>query len=141
MCLKRLAVIALIFGIFLLAQGQASSQSLDITITPDKTSYIKNEIAYLTIHIKNNTEMIASNIRIQNLLPEGLVYVAPAEAKTVIAAIQPGQEVKHVIRLKTPTIPQTGDRSPLLLWGTFALLAAGLLIWCVRRRWLLGMEQ
>lgn len=107
MRLKRLAVIALIFGIFLLAQGQASSQSLDITITPDKTSYIKNEIAYLTIHIKNNTEMIASNIRIQNLLPEGLVYVAPAEAKTVI----------------------------------FALLAASLLIWCVRRRWLLGRGQ
>ncbi len=112
---KRFAVIALAFSIFLLVYGQAYSESLDITITPDKTSYTKDEIAYLTIHIKNNTEMIASNIRLQNLLPEGLVYVAPAEAETVIAAIQPGQETKHVIRLKISTIPQTGDRSPLLL--------------------------
>lgn len=141
MRLRRFAVIALVFSIFLFVFGQAYSESLDITITPDKASYTKDEIAYLTIHIKNNTEMIASNIRIQNLLPEGLVYVAPAEAETVIAAIQPGQEAKHVIRLKIPIIPQTGDRSPLLLWGAFALLAAVLLIWRVRRRWLLSRGQ
>lgn len=134
MRLKRRALVLFLYSICLFFYGQAYSESLDITITPDKPSYTGNEIAYLTIRIANSTEQVAYNIRIKNLLPDGLVYVAPAEAEKVIGAIQPGQEAKHIIRLRKPNLPQTGDRSTPALWGLLMLATAGLVSRHMKRR-------
>ena len=141
MRLKRTVLLLFLCSIYLFFYGQAYSESLDITVTPDKSSYTGSEIAYLTIRIANNTERAAFNIQIKNILPEGLVYVAPAEAEKVIGAIQPGQEAKHVVRLRKPNLPQTGDRSTPALWGLLMLATAGLVIWHMKRRLSFGENR
>ncbi len=134
MCRKKNVACVLFFSFFLLFYNQVSAETLDISITPDKAAYAKNEIAYLTVHIANNTDKTAANVQIKNLLPEGLVYVSPSEAERMISSIGPGQEAMHIIRLRIPTLPQTGDNATPILWGVLMLAVLSLFAWLMRHR-------
>lgn len=136
-------LLALFFALCLIcvpAWDHALGASVDITIHPDKTAYLGNEIAQLAIDITNNTTATVRNLRIQNLVPTGLAYVNPSEANRTIAALAPGQTTQHVIRLRVANdamtgvnVPKTGDTASPVLWSLLLLASCVLMGWLGRR--------
>jgi len=66
-----------------------------ITLDADQEAYQPNEEACLTMTVKNRSENILKNIRIEHLLPEGLVYADHKENNLVeFKSIKPNETVQ-----------------------------------------------
>lgn len=123
---------ALFFALCLILMttgGSALASEVQISIRPDKATYRNGEIAYLSIDIQNNTDKVVSNLHIRNFISDGLAYVALSDAEKTIAAIQPGQQAHHVVRLRVVNIPKTGDGAFPTLWMLLIVAASCVLIW------------
>lgn len=127
-------VFAMLLAVCVCAPARA--QGLDISVTQDKLSHQKGEVAVLTVDIVNNTGATVRNLRIENILPQGLVYVDEAEASRTVAELAPGARVQHAIHVKLleVNLPQTGDPAQPWLWGLLALICGGYLAVRGRRR-------
>lgn len=109
---------------------------LKINIQADKTEYKKNEIAKLTITVENTSDIIAADVNIANILPNGLVY-APQQkqASFTHAEILPHTSVQHEVYVQVVDVqlPQTGDKSPNM-FATLGIIMMSVVAFVVLRK-------
>lgn len=107
-----------------------NSTSLDIEIIPDKDAYKRDEIALLTINVKNTSTIVATNVTLENILPEGLMYAGNAPVSMFTHAhLLPNESVSHLVRVKVAdkSIPMTGDPYNPQIWSYLLIGLLGIL--------------
>lgn len=108
-----------------------------VTVMRDKVAYECGETARLTVITENLTDLPIRNVRIANLLPDGLQY-APQQEQTAYAdeLVRPHDSVTHVflVRQVATDIPLTGDGFHLLGVLGGALFSAAVLVILMQKR-------
>lgn len=112
-----------------------------VTLDADQDEYQPNGVACLTMTIKNRSENTLKNVRVEYLLPEGLVYAEQQENNPVeFARIKPNETVQRRVYVQhvsddladeidmgkddVDELPMTGDNSDRI----FGTAVAGLCI-------------
>lgn len=123
--------------IFTLSAKADELPALSIELQCDQQEYKKDDIAKVTITVTNNSDRIAKDISITNLLPNGLVY-APQQKQTTFEqeSLAPHQSVKHEVSVKLVDVnlPQTGDSSPSVFLLAGAALACIAILFGIKKR-------
>lgn len=122
---------------FSMGIAETKEPILQISIQADKEMYEINEIAKLTITVENTSDIIAADVNIANILPQGLNY-APEQKKETFhhAEIQPHTSVQHevYVQLVDVKLPRTGDEMPNILFlAGIALAGIAALVIMLRR--------
>jgi len=96
-----------------------------VTLDADQDEYQPNGVACLTMTIKNRSENTLKNVRVEHLLPEGLIYAEQQGNNPVeFASIMPNEMVQSKIYVQyisneasadnADDLPMTGDASDRL---------------------------
>lgn len=114
------------------------SGGVRVTVMRDKDAYAPGETARLTVVTENLTNLPIRNVRLANLLPEGLRY-APEQEQTAYEdeLVRPHDSVTHVflVRQAVVDVPMTGDGfRPLGALGGTLLSAAAFALLMQRRK-------
>lgn len=135
-----LAILLLFCGVGI---AETEEPILRVSIQADKQEYGINETAKLTITVENTSDIIAADVNIANILPDGLVYAPQQKDETFThAEIQPHTSVQHelYVRVVDVKLPQTGDQSPdMLILVCLALAGMAALAMISRRT--TGMQK
>lgn len=107
--------------------GSTEKPGFYVTVKSDKKHYGPDETAKITITLRNTTGKRVENVRIEHLLPDGLLY-APEQDMSVFDpfTVEANTTVKRVVYVKVmgAGLPQTGDESNLMIWLALAVVSA-----------------
>lgn len=132
---RTLSFISIIIWMLSAFITTAFAEDVEITVVPDKTSYEANETIVLDIIIKNNTSMIMKNLRISNIVPEGMDY-AVASPSSIIQEVLPNETIHCAVRLSESNmiVPSTGDSAKPMLWLFLTGISAFVLLIVIKYR-------
>jgi len=100
--LQRIAVIGLLFFLFSSGAVLAAAQgnALEVRIVSDQSIYEEDDVAGLTVSVKNISNKTVRNLRLTHILPDGLEYAYGSENAFRHSVIQPGETINRKIYVR-----------------------------------------
>jgi len=100
--LQRIAIFGLLFVLLCAGVSEALAQesSLQVSIVCDRDAYASDEAAEMTVSVRNASDQPLKNIRLEHILPEGLVYTYDSEEEFRFGVIMPGETVTKAVRVR-----------------------------------------
>lgn len=131
--------------------ASSSQDGLEVTLTTDKESYSQSEKIVATLMVTNTNDFAASNVSLENVIPEGYALAEGSEATKQIESLGAGETVSLSVTFvpadsensgaqsgtgsDSSTRVETGDNSNIALWAGLLVFAfCGLVVVIVLRK-------